>query len=576
MFSKVKPYMGSYIKYTWLAAVCICLAVVLSVIPYFFLYQIITPLVAGESVSAGFVMWRMLWSALCLAGNAALYVQGLEFSHRSAYNTLFNLRVALQRKLEQQPLGAIRDLGNGRIKKVFTDDIETIEILLAHAVPEGLGNLVIPLVVIISMFFVDWRLALLAIAALPFGFLAMGMMMKLGMSRMNLYYAAAARMNNTIIEYINGMEVVKIFNRDGESYKRYEHDIDYYRDMTLDWYRVCWPWMALYSSILPCVALFMLPVGGILVLNGVCTLPDFILVACLSFSVGTPLIKAMSFGGKIPQLNFKIDELERLLEHPPIKQSDRDFEGDNHDIEFKGVRFSYKEDEVIHGIDLLVKEGEMCALVGESGSGKSTLAKLLVHFYDLDEGSITLGGQDITRMRVDALNDQISYVSQEQFLFNTSIYDNIRLGKPDASREEVLRAAHLAQCDDFLARLPQGIDTPAGDGGKMLSGGERQRISLARALLKDAPVIVLDEATAFIDPENEEKMNAAISQVIKGKTVLIIAHRLHTITDADHIVVLHEGRVDAQGSHQELLETSEVYRRLWAAARQSVAWEVRA
>jgi len=177
---------------------------------------------------------------------------------------------------------------------------------------------------------------------------------------------------------------------------------------------------------------------------------------------------------------------------------------------------------------------------------------------------------------VDALNDQISYVSQEQFLFNTSIYDNIRLGKPDASREEVLRAAHLAQCDDFLARLPQGIDTPAGDGGKMLSGGERQRISLARALLKDAPVIVLDEATAFIDPENEEKMNAAISQVIKGKTVLIIAHRLHTITDADHIVVLHEGRVDAQGSHQELLETSEVYRRLWAAARQSVAWEVRA
>lgn len=218
----------------------------------------------------------------------------------------------------------------------------------------------------------------------------------------------------------------------------------------------------------------------------------------------------------------------------------------------------------------------MAALVGESGSGKSTLAKLLVHFYDLDSGKITLGGQDITDMRIETLNDQIAYVSQEQFLFNTSLYENIRLGKPDASREEVLRAASLAQCDEFLERFPQGIDSKAGDGGKMLSGGERQRISLARAILKDAPVIVLDEATAFVDPENEEKMNTAISEIIRGKTVLIIAHRLHTVMGADQIVVLDNGNVEAQGTHEELLKTSPVYRRLWAAAEQSIEWEVRA
>jgi ATP-binding cassette subfamily B protein len=576
MYKKIKPYMGEYLRYTRRSAVVITIAVILSVVPYFLLFQLISPLLAGERLTFGYVALRVGITAVCLVGNAVLYVYGLDLSHFSAYNTLKNLRTALQGRLEQQPLGVIRELGNGRIKKVFTDDIDTIELLLAHAIPEGIANLIIPAVVIIGMFFADWKLALLSLASLPFGLLAMGMMFRIGMSRMGTYYAAAAKMNNTIIEYINGMEVVKVFNRDGESYARFENDINYYRDMTLDWYRICWPWMALYSSILPCVALFTLPIGGWFVIRGWSTLANFILVLCMTFAVGPPLLKAIGFAGKFPQLNYKVDELERLLDHPPLKQSERSFEGENHDICYEDVHFSYKETEVIHGIDLKIKEGSLTALVGESGSGKSTLAKLLVHFYDLDSGKITLGGQDITDMRIEALNDQIAYVSQEQFLFNTSLYDNIHIGKPGASREEVLRAASLAQCDEFLERFPQGIDSKAGDGGKMLSGGERQRISLARAILKDAPVIVLDEATAFVDPENEEKMNAAISEVIRGKTVLIIAHRLHTVMGADQIVVLDNGSVEAQGTHAELLKTSPVYRRLWAAAEQSTEWEVRA
>ena len=576
MYKKIKPYMGGYLRYTRRSAVSITAAVILSVVPYFLLYQLIAPLLNGESLTSGYVALRVAITAVCLVGNAVLYVHGLGLSHYSAYNTLRNLRTALQGRLEQQPLGAIRELGNGRIKKVFTDDIETIELLLAHAIPEGIANLIIPAVVMVAMFFADWKLALLSLASLPFGMFAMGMMFKIGMSRMEAYYAAAAKMNNTIIEYINGMEVVKVFNRDGESYARYENDIHYYRDMTLDWYHICWPWMALYSSILPCVALFTLPIGGWFVLKGWSTLADFVLVLCMTLAVGPPLLKAIGFAGKFPQLNYKVEELERLLDNPPLKQSDRGFEGKNHDICFEDVHFSYKNIEVIHGIDLTIREGEMAALVGESGSGKSTLARLLVHFYDLDSGKITLGGQDITDMRIEALNDQIAFVSQEQFLFNTSLYENIRLGKPDASREEVLNAASLAQCDEFLERFPQGIDSKAGDGGKMLSGGERQRISLARALLKDAPIIVLDEATAFIDPENEEKMNAAISEVIRGKTVLIIAHRLHTVTGADQIIVLDNGNIDARGTHEELLKSSPVYQRLWAAAQQSIEWEVRA
>lgn len=576
MFSSVKPYMGTYGIYTVRAAISISVAVVLSVVPYFFLYQIIAPLVAGEALTTSFVLVRVALTAACLVANALLYVHGLSLSHLAAFNTLKNLRTALQGKLEAQPLGFIRELGNGRIKKLFTDDIETIELLLAHAIPEGIGNLVVPVVVVIAMFFVDWKLALLSLLALPFGIFAMSMMFKVGMDRMEAYYAAAATMNNTIIEYINGMEVVKVFNRDGASYERYEHDISYYRDMTLDWYKVCWPWMALYSSILPCVALFTLPIGGWFVLQGWSSLANFILVVCMSFAVGTPLLKAMSFGGRIPQLDYKIQELENTLEHPPLKASQRAFEGADHNIRFEDVRFSYADEEVIHGINLGIHEGQTVALVGESGSGKSTLARLLVHFYDLDSGRISIGGQDICDMSVEALNDQISFVSQEQFLFNTTLFENIALGKPGATREEVLQAAHLAQCDDFLARMPQGIDTPAGDGGKMLSGGERQRISLARALLKDAPIIVLDEATAFIDPENEEKMNDAIAQVIKGKTLLVIAHRLHTIVDADSIVVLEGGTIETQGTHEQLLQTSTAYQRLWAAAQASARWEVRA
>lgn len=576
MFKKVLEYAGEKRRLTYMAALLMLLGTICSVIPYLFIYQLLKPLLLKEVMTFNYVIWRLAAIALFAVLYAVLYIKGLDLSHNAAYHTLKNLRISLQGKLEQQPLGIIQGKGVGAVKKLFTDDIETIELLLAHALPEGFANLVIPLLIYIAMFFVDWKLALLSLASLPLGVLSMGMMFRSGMSKMDAYYGAGQKMNNTIIEYINGMEVVKVFNRSGDSYKRLEHDIISYRDFTLDWFRSCWPWMALYNSIIPTVALVTLPFGAYFVLSGLSTLPDLALVLCMSFGIGAPLLRALSFASTLPQINYKIEELEKAMEGTPLQQKETDFQGGDHHIQFDHVHFSYEEKEVLHGITLDIPQGGMTALVGESGSGKSTLAKLLVHFYDITDGSIRLGGQDIRDMSLEALNRQISYVSQEQFLFNTSLLENIRLGDLSATDEQVMAAAEKAQCGEFLKRLPHGIHTMAGDGGKQLSGGERQRISLARAILKNAPIVVLDEATAFMDPENEERMNEAISEVIRNKTVIVIAHRLPSIIGADQICVLDSGNLLAVGTHKELLQDCEKYQKLWKAAEESVAWGVEA
>ena len=575
MFKKVSPYIGEYKKYTVFAVICMSLGIVASVLPYFFVYQLLGPLLRGEELTSQYALIRIAAILVCEILFAVLYVQGLTFSHISAYNTLKNLRTSLQGKLEKQPLGNIKDIGTGRLKKVFIDDIDQIELLLAHAIPEGIANIFIPVLIIVIMFVANWKLGLLSMVPIVVGLFAMGMMMKAGYSQMNAYYESATKMNNTIIEYVNGMEVVKVFNKDGDSYKRFGEVVRNYRDFTIKWFKVCWPWMATYTSVLPCLVILILPIGSLMVLSGAITLDKLVFVICLSFAVGPSFLKALNFAGKFPQLDYKITELEKLLEHPPLKEGKAGFEGQNLDIEYKDVRFSYKDAEVLHGINLSFRQGETTALVGESGSGKSTLAKLLVHYYDLDGGAISIGGQDITDMSLEALNEKVAYVAQEQFLFNTSIYENILLGRPGASRQEVLEAAERAQCNEFLERLPDGIDTKTGDGGKMLSGGERQRVALARAILKNAPVIVLDEATAFMDPENEEKMNAAIDEIIRGKTVIVIAHRLSTIKNADKICVLKEGSLIASGTHSDLLETSEEYAKLWNASVSASIWKIR-
>ena len=589
MFKKVFEYAGPHKKDLYIATFIVLLSVLMGVLPFVLAYQVISPLVMGNAVDTKYVCIRVIGVLICLILQAILYGWGLDVSHKAAYSTLLRLRTSLRKRFEAVPLGFIQDKGTGTIKKLFVDDVDSLEVLLAHFLPEGIANLMIPIAIYVAMFFIDWKLALLSLASIPISFAAMMIMYSVGMKKMGPYYMAGQKMNNTIIEYINGMEVVKVFNKDAESYERFRKDISDYRDYTLEWYKAAWPWMAIYSSLLPCTIILTLPLGAWFVLCGFSTLPDLILVLCLSLSIGIPLLKSLSFLPTMPQLNYKIAALEQVLETAPLQQTDAVFHGKNYDICFDHITFGYEKsqpgpdgqpmvtmDEVIHDISFTAKAGQKTALVGESGSGKSTLAKLLIHYYDPQQGSISIGGQKITEMSLEALNSQVSYVAQDQYLFNTSILENISIGRPDSTDEEVLEAAKKAQCMEFLEKLPQGIHSMAGDAGKMLSGGQRQRISLARAILKNAPIIVLDEATAYADPENEEKMEAAIAELVKGKTLFVIAHKLPAIMNADQICVIEHGKLAATGTHAELLATCEEYKKLWKASQDSAEWKVNA
>lgn len=574
MIKKLFYYGKENNKTTILSIILLFFAALLLILPFLFIYQTIYAIVSEQKITTIFVLKEAMAILICLIIQAVLYVKGLSLSHKAAYGTIMNIRVSLQNKMEKLPLGIIESKSVGAFKKIFTDDIDSFEQLLAHAIPEGISNALGTLLVLLGIFSCDWRLGVLVLIIVPLGLIPVMLMYKIGNKGMANYYTASQIMNNTIIEYVNGMEVVKVFNKSGESYKKLKTAVNNYRDYTLKWYRSCWPFMAIYQSFLPYTLLFALPVGSILVMKGIVGVAPFILALCLALGLGAPLLRTISFMSVVPQIRYKIEELEKVLDSPPVKEGQNFYQGKSYDICFEHVFFRYDEKEVLHDINLNIKANTKVALVGESGAGKSTLAKLLIHYYDVNNGKIMIGNQNICDMRLEALNELIAYVSQDNFLFNMSLMENIRIGKPTASDEEVVAAAKKAQCMDFINRLSEGIYTKAGDSGNKLSGGERQRITLARAILKDAPIIVLDEATAFTDSENEIKIESVLSELVKHKTLIVIAHRLTTIVNAQQICILDKGNLVDCGTHKELLEKCEIYRNLWKANQDSTQWQI--
>jgi energy-coupling factor transport system ATP-binding protein len=572
MFGRVLKYTGKWKKYVVFAVIFMILGAFFGAVPYAGIYDILTRFLNGDTLTLN----NTLIDIGLILGSGILYAVaytfGLQLSHRAAYHTLENIRISLQEKLDGQPIGNIHDMGIGTVKKLFNDDIESVELMLAHVIPEGFSNIFVGIVILLILIAVDWQMALCSVVVLLLGYAASTQMYNVGMDKMGYYFASSKRLNNSIIEFVSGMEVVRIFNRSNESGERFEDSVHKYRDFGLAWYEVCWPWMALYGSLFANITLYSLPLGGLLVILGHLTLERYILALCLSYALGPLLLHTLALIGSMPRVNYKIQSIEKALDRPALKSGDEPFKGTDHSITFDNVRFAYKGDEVIRGISFTAEEGKMTALVGESGSGKSTIARLIAHYYDVDSGSIKIGGQDICDLSLTTLGDQISYVSQELFLFNKSIMENIRIGKPDATDDEVKDAARRAGCEDFILNFENGYDTLAGACGNKLSGGQKQRIAFARVLLKDAPVIVLDEATAFIDPENEKKMNDAVAEIIKDKTVLIIAHKLSSIAKADKIIVLGKGRIISEGTHSNLINDCEEYRKLWTATEESNRW----
>lgn len=571
--SKVLYYAKEHRSKLYLSILLITLSVIAEIIPYILAFWLINSLIAN-SATVGFAVAVALGIGAALLCKSWFYGKGLSASHQVAYDSLMGMRIAFAAKLIKQPMGVIQDKGTGSYKKNLVDDIESVEVFLAHMLPEGLPYLMTPIVVLATLSVADWRLALLSLGSIPFGLVVIILMMRSGLKKMRPYYESEEAMNKTIVEFIAGMEVIKIFNQTTRSFEKYVRNIKQYQDFALDWFRTSWTYMAIYTAVLPCTILFLLPVGLHFYLSGTLELGTFIFSLLLAMSMSIPLVKLMEFMPVIPNLSYKIAELEKVFEGNEVFYSGKDRIPKHHKVSYQDVCFAYGEAEVIKGVSFSAEENTVTAIVGESGSGKSTLARLLVKFWDLSQGQITIGDVNINDMPGDVLMNRVSYVEQDTFLFNIPLIENIRIGRPTAGDEEVIEAAKTARCHEFISSLKDGYYSRPGDFGDKLSGGEKQRIAIARSILKDAPIVVLDEATASTDPENEDLIQEALNNLIAGKTLIVIAHRLSTIVEADNIILLDDGRIQASGKHNELLKTSAGYRTLWEAHQASMDWEI--
>lgn len=541
-----------------------CIGEIFGMVPY----VVIAVLAAGlleNALTLEAAAWLCAGAAICQVAKFLFTWRSSMMSHGIAFKALRTMREKMAEKMARVPMGTIVDTPTGTFKNRFVDNVNQLEDAIAHFMPELPSNVFAPVLAMAIVFAVDWRMGLAGIATIPLGVLFYLGMMRGYREKMARYIGSEQKMNSTLVEYVNGIQVIKAFGRSASSYGSFSEAVAEYHDSTLAWFRQSWVWMALVRTVVPCTLLLSLPLGVWLLSAGELGLPEFMVCITIPLCFIGGVLKFAQAAGQISRMEACLNVIWDFLGLPELSRPTERVELSGEPFSFEDVSFSYHEGtEVLHGVTFRTDPGTMTAIVGPSGSGKSTAAKLMAGFWDASAGEIKYGGRDVRDIPFDQLMEHVSYVAQDTFLFDATIADNIRLGRPEATDAEVERAARAAGAHDFIERLPQGYDTPAGEAGARLSGGERQRITIARAILKDADVVILDEATAYADPESEAAVQRAIEKLVAGKTLVTIAHRLSTVVGADQIVVMDEGRVAACGKHEILLGSCPLYARMWA------------
>ncbi|SCT20301.1 ABC transporter ATPase/permease [Staphylococcus aureus] len=545
-------------------------------VPYWAVFKIILMMI-NNTYTINTIMFYIFISLIAYISQVCCFGASTMLSHITAYEILSHIRKKLARKLMHLPLGVVESKKIGELKNIFVDKVETIELPLAHMIPEVIGNLLLSAAIFLYIMLIDWRMACALLVTIPIALFAFNKLM----SGFNETYAKQMQsnnyMNSAIVEYIEGIEVIKTFNQSQSSYKKYQDAVDNYKIHTLNWFKNTWGYMNLGASVRPSTFLGILPVGMYLISINQLNYAEFFICIVLSLGVVAPIKNFTNYVNHLKSIQYALTEVNQILILEELALSSRFMEPQSYEIAFNNVGFSYtndKDERVFKNLSFTVPENHFTAIVGESGSGKSTIAKLISRYWDVTTGEITIGNVNIKNIEPKQLNELVGYVGQDNFLLNLTFKENIKLGNPEASDDAVEKAAKLAQCHEFIKKLPEGYDTNVGSVGDKLSGGEKQRVTIARMILKDAPIIVLDEATAYVDPDSEQKIQEALNVLTRNKTLIVIAHRLSTIQHADQIIVLGNREILEKGSHQLLLKLEAHYKNMWGMHMHTKDWGI--
>ena len=587
-----KPYHGKFIGSVILAV----LGVACQMVPYFCVAHIVTMMLSGEQNFSRYVTAGII--ALCgYFGKVLFSCLSTTISHTATYYTLRDLRENITAKLARVPMGPILDTPSGQYKTTIVDRVEGMEPTFAHLIPEMTANVLVPIVIAVYLFLLDWRMALLSLVTLVVGLAVMSAGMKNYPVKWEGAVKAGKLMANAIVEYIGGIEVVKAFSQSAGSYKKYSDAVNYNANYYVDWMRENQKTMSAYNAILPSVLICVLPCGFAFWLSGSLELSTFLSIVIFSLGLIGPIIAAFTFTDDLAVLGTNVEEISQLLnagnmasllqmlaasmdtansidDTPVMDEKGADITPKSSEIVFNKVDFSYADRKILDQVSFTIPEKTTTAIVGPSGAGKTTMCNLIARFWDVNAGKITIGGTDVRDFKLDSLMKNISMVFQSVYLFADTIENNIKFGCPDATHEQVVEAAKKACCHNFISALPDGYDTVIGEGGGTLSGGEKQRISIARAMLKDAPIIILDEATSSVDPENEDELQRAIEALTHDKTIIMIAHRLKTVRNADQILVLDNAHIVQRGTHAELIRQKGLYADFVSARQEAIGWKL--